>query len=213
MIFLHAKRPLVSLAWSGALNTTGTKPAVRAYHTAVIYGNYMYIFGGYANGSYQDTHRLNLDTLAWSDTLTTSGTKPTARDSHTAGIYGNYMYIFGGTTASAQQDTHRLNLDTLEWSDTLTTSGTKPTARYMHTAGIYSNYMYIFGGSGATASCQDTHRLNLDTLAWSGELTTSGTKPAARYSHTAVVYNKSMYIFGGFTTSNQQDTHKLEGLQ
>ena len=36
--------------WSGAISSTGTKPSGRKYHTLVVYGDYMVVFGGDANG-------------------------------------------------------------------------------------------------------------------------------------------------------------------
>jgi len=199
---------LTAQAWSGELTITGTKPNVRDSHTAVVYGNYMYVFGGRGSSRFQDTHRLDLTTLEWSGELTTTGTKPAIRDSHTAVVYGNYMYIFGGYEGSYKQDTHRLDLTTLEWSGELTTTGTKPTIRDSHTAVVYGNYMYVFGGY-TTGPRQDTHRLDLTTLEWSGELTTTGTKPTERWSHVAVVYGNYMYVFGGYGSSFYQDIHRL----
>jgi hypothetical protein len=68
--------------------------------------------------------------------------------------------------------------------------------------------MYIFGGYDGSRY-NDTHRLNLDALEWSGELSTEGTKPTDRSAHTAVVYGNYMYIFGGYDGSNYNDTHEL----
>jgi hypothetical protein len=55
--------------------------------------------------------------------------------------------------------------------------------------------MYIYGGNSGSHLC-DVHRLNLDTLEWSGELTCSGTAPYKWY-HSASVTNNYMYVFGG----------------
>ena len=33
--------------WSGAITTTGTEPTARGYHTSVVYGDSMFVFGGY----------------------------------------------------------------------------------------------------------------------------------------------------------------------
>jgi hypothetical protein len=205
---------LDTLTWSGALTTSGTKPTARDFHSAVIYGDYLYIFGGddVAAGYLQDTHRLDLGTLAWSGALTTSGTKPAARYVHSAVVHDNYMYVFGGLSSSYYQDTHRLNLDTLEWSGELTTTGTKPTGRFGHTARVYGDYMYVFGGQDTvTGKLQDTHKLNLDTLEWSGELTTTGTKPVGRQALTMGINGDFLYVFGGYgaTTGYLSDTHRL----
>jgi len=133
--------------WSGALSPSGTPPTARGGHTSVIYGDYMYVFGGHDGTLKNDLHRLDLTTLTWSGTLSPSGTPPTARYNHTSVIYGNYMYVFGGFSGSRKNDLHRLDLTTLTWSGALSPSGTPPIARYHHTSVIYDNYMYFFGGT------------------------------------------------------------------
>ena len=84
--------------WSGKLYC-GTNPRTLFGHTSVIYGNFMYIFGGYTvsgNSYYGNyTYKLDLINLVWSSELVCSGTKPVIRDYHTSVVYNNYMYIFG----------------------------------------------------------------------------------------------------------------------
>ena len=153
--------------WSGALSPSGTPPSARHTHTAIVYGNYMYVFGGYDGSTpLNDLHRLNLDTLTWSGALSPSGTPPSARRGHTAIVYGNYMYVFGGYDGSSLfNDLHRLNLDTLTWSGALSPSGTPPAVRAYHTAVIYANYMYVFDGYTGSSNYDDLHRTDLSTVA------------------------------------------------
>ena len=40
-------------------------------------------------------------------------------------------------------------------------------------------------------------RATAETFPW-GQLTTTGTKPSARYDHSSVVYNGKMVVFGGY---------------
>jgi hypothetical protein len=68
--------------------------------------------------------------------------------------------------------------------------------------------MYVFGGIDGSYR-NDVHRLNLDTLTWSGALSPSGTPPSPRWAHSAVVYGNYMYVFGGHDGSNKNDFHRL----
>ena len=50
---LH-KLDLTSDTWSGEISTTGTKPTARRYLPSVVYGDFMFVFGGQAD-IYQTT--------------------------------------------------------------------------------------------------------------------------------------------------------------
>ena len=125
--------------WSGAISTTGTKPTGRYYHTSVVYGDYMFMFGGYGPVSGTDTylndlHKVNLNTNEWSGTVSTTGTAPTARQAPSSVIRGSDMFVFGGYDGSDNfNDVYKLNLNTDAWSGALSPTGTKPTARAAHT--------------------------------------------------------------------------------
>ena len=187
--------------WSGVLPVTGTLPSGRYGASAVVYGNYVYIFGGVTPTNQQDTHRINLSTLSWSGTLTTTGTKPAFRQAHTAQVYGNLMYIFGGgtglaATGSIYNDVCCLNLDSLAWQ----TIYNAPLGRDGSGCVLYSGYLYVFGGFSTT---NEVHRYNLSTGLWSNVLTCSGTPPTARYSFSTTLYGNLMYVFGGYNGSTR----------
>ena len=106
----------------------------------------------------------------------------------------------------------------LAWSGALTCSGTPPVALWGHSCVVYGNYIYVFGGNSTLgAISQKTHRIDIATLAWSGELTCSGTKPDIRMGHGAVNFDRYMYVFAGLTDPDVggrfNDLHRLEGLR
>ena len=70
--------------WSNYVTCTGTAPTARWGMSVVLYGTYLYVFGGQTSASahLNDLHRLNLSTLAWSGALSPTGTAPTARSGH-----------------------------------------------------------------------------------------------------------------------------------
>jgi hypothetical protein len=71
--------------------------------------------------------------------------------------------------------------------------------------------MYVFGGYDNSSRLNELHRLNLDTLTWSGALSPSGTPPSARSAHTAVIYGNYTYIFGGYNGSSYlNDLHRTD---
>ncbi|KAK2958535.1 putative RING finger protein B [Blattamonas nauphoetae] len=61
---------------------------------------------------------------------------------------------------------------------------------------LYDNEIYIFGGEAGQDFSSEIFRYNIETNVWH-QVPVIGTSPAARSSHTAIVYGNEMYIFGG----------------
>ena len=82
-----------------AMSTTGSKPSVRYYHTAILDGSDMVVFGGTLNGysgsRVNDAYKLDLQTNTWT-AISTTGSRPIGRSSHTAVLDGSDMVVFGG---------------------------------------------------------------------------------------------------------------------
>lgn len=71
--------------------------------------------------------------------------------------------------------------------------------------------MLIFGGFIHGARSNNVFRFRLDTHAWDIPRI-SGTPPAERSGHSAIVYNNAMYIFAGISesTDSLNDLWKLD---
>jgi len=193
-------------AWT-RLSPSGTPPSVRGGHSAIYdpVRDRMVVFGGVdaSNSQLNDVWALSLvGTPAWTQ-LSPSGTPPSARDGHSA-IYDpvrDRMVVFGGYSSfSFLNDVWALSLaGTPAWTR-LTPSGTPPSTRAGHSA-IYDSVrdrMVVFGGYSGS-DLNDVWALSLaGPPAWT-QLTTSGTPPSARYSHSAI-YDPGrdrMVVFGG----------------
>ncbi|PAA55362.1 hypothetical protein BOX15_Mlig010006g2, partial [Macrostomum lignano] len=64
-------------------------------------------------------------------------------------------------------------------------------------AGRY--FLYAFGGDNGRATLNDVLRYDIEARTWTQVLPVNGTPPAPRYTHSAVVADDSMLIFGGYT--------------
>jgi N-acetylneuraminic acid mutarotase len=74
----------------------GSVPQGRSAHTAVVYNNDIYIFGGWNGGaSNNEFFRYNIVRDEWTQ-VTGTGEAPAPRRSHCACVYGNAMYVWGG---------------------------------------------------------------------------------------------------------------------
>ena len=72
--------------------------------------------------------------------------------------------------------------------------------RSKHTVVTFNNGVYVFGGDNGKAMLNDLLRFDVKEKSWSRAYST-GTPPAPRYHHSAVVHEDSMamYVFGGYT--------------
>ncbi|MGM0576459.1 MAG: Kelch repeat-containing protein [Myxococcota bacterium] len=189
----------------------GTEPASRRGHTAVWdpAGQWMLIFGGRDEGSYNDAWSLawNGSTWAWTE-LSPIGTPPSGRYDHSAvwDAEEQRMLIFGGYDGSERNDTWSLSRNGGSWDWTeFSPTGTPPSERDGHSAvwDAAGHRMLVFGGNngGAGSERNDTWSLswNGDTWAWT-ELAPTGGPPPARSDHTAVwdASGQRMLVFGGW---------------
>jgi N-acetylneuraminic acid mutarotase len=78
-----------------------------------------------------------------------------------------------------------------------------PSARHSHTAVVYDGAMYVYGGlSKNDRPLNDVWMCTQTTSGWRWtEIRSDPTRPAgpALYQHTAVVWDRAMWVFGGAT--------------
>ncbi len=122
-------------------------PSPRHSHAAVVYKNFMYIFGGY-DGSYRsDFHEFDLDQLTWRPVVSVGGGRsPRARYRSTACVYRDMMILFGGHDGTRHlADVHLFDFVNQAWS-LLAATGVPPMPRDSHVSVTYRDSMYVFGG-------------------------------------------------------------------
>ncbi|XP_060844195.1 kelch domain-containing protein 3 [Rhopalosiphum padi] len=194
-------------------------PFQRYGHTAVALGSNIYLWGGRNDNEVCNTlYCFNTITLKWTKP-TVYGNVPVPRDGHSACIIQNCMYIFGGFQEHPSlfaSDLYMLNFHSMVWS-IVKTKGHPPSYRDFHTATAIDNKMYIFGGRGDWHAprqtekdkyCSNIYYLDTSTKKWIRPKI-HGTKPIARRSHSAFVYNGFLYIFGGFNKNKDLHFHDI----
>lgn len=70
--------------------------------------------------------------------------------------------------------------------------------RSKHTVVPYKDAIYVFGGDNGKTMLNDLLRFDVKEKSW-GRAFATGTPPAPRYHHSAVVHGSSMFVFGGYT--------------
>jgi hypothetical protein len=221
-VLANASGQAGTLAWTQLL-PSGGPPAARGLHSAVYdpANNRMIIFAGSSDacgGSLNDTWILtNANGLGGTPTwiqLTPTGSLPAPRADHTAVFdeANNRMILFAGNLGPIHvEDLWVLSNanglgGTPSWMQ-LTPTGTSPGLRGTHTA-VYntsSNRMTVFAGFLEYVGWVNDTWILSDANGLSGapswtQLSPTGSLPAVRNSHTAVLNSSAgrMIIFGGF---------------
>ncbi|XP_067119507.1 kelch domain-containing protein 2-like [Centruroides vittatus] len=207
----------------------GTPPPGTSGATAVMVSDYMYLFGGYCdNGNTNDLYRLNLETLEWTY-IEPKGSPPTPSDKMVGWEYKDKLYFFGEfgvlpTFGIKKQPDFQFVLDPTTpwmyrrgWNNQLVMfdtekgiwswpeyNGPVPDARAAHAACRVGHFVYIFGGRHQHFRQNDTHRLNLETMTWSGKLSTLGPQPQGRSWHSLTTISQDVILlYGGFSQHNE----------
>eukprot|EP01103_Thecamoeba_quadrilineata_P003450 TRINITY_DN13223_c0_g1_i1.p1 TRINITY_DN13223_c0_g1~~TRINITY_DN13223_c0_g1_i1.p1 ORF type:complete len:386 (-),score=27.34 TRINITY_DN13223_c0_g1_i1:155-1312(-) len=181
------------------IETNQTVPPARSGHSAVVYKDSMYIFGGW-NGhtSLGDFYAFDFDTQLWRK-LESTGSVPAQRRMHCTIVYGDHMYLFGGydesRPARSDNDIYIYSFKTDSW-EIMKCRGPAPCGRSRSAAVVKDNFMYIIGGWDRVSHFEDTYRLDLDKHIWYQEKTNLNMKIAQQ---SCVVLEDWMIMYGGKT--------------
>lgn len=199
-------------------------PSKRRAHTACLYKNGIYVFGG-GDGvrALNDIWRLDvsdLSKMSWKlvsgpseSTASASSSKqagnaigvgsgkdlrPKARGYHTANIVDGKLIIFGGSDGGeCFNDVWLYNIEKHEWH-AAPVSGTF--RRLSHTATIVGSYLFVIGGHDGTEYANDVLLLNLVQMAWD-KRKVYGLPPSGRGYHGTVLHDSRLLTIGGFDGS------------
>ncbi|KAJ9595231.1 hypothetical protein L9F63_013468 [Diploptera punctata] len=202
-------------------------PYQRYGHTAVAYGDKIYIWGGRNDeAACNILFCFDTNTLQWS-CPNVSGMVPGARDGHSACIISGCMYVFGGFEEEIDrfsQDVHVLNFRTMHWSY-VCTLGEPPSYRDFHSATALGDRMYIFGGRGDQNGpfhsqeeiyCSDIMYLDTITGRWCRPAT-YGDIPIGRRSHSASLqYRQHVVIiscYNGLYDEHYNDLYRFSPVR
>lgn len=89
---------MAARTWS-SVRSSGQVPSPRYFHASVVYGNSLFLFGGYSGQErLNDLYEFRLDCHAWFVMHTED--PPSGRSSLVAEVYNNSLYVFGGYNGS-----------------------------------------------------------------------------------------------------------------
>ncbi|KAF8983626.1 hypothetical protein BGZ46_009888 [Entomortierella lignicola] len=148
----------------------GEVPA-RYLHSATVYKNKMYVYGGFAKNSkctyvLEELRILNLETWTWSEACSVP-----ARYNHSASLVGNKLWIYAGKdeTGSNVSDLHSIDLITLRVLPHTGITGKVVLLKSQHFSEAIGNQLIVFGkypNESTGTSPYGLWMMDLDQLEW-----------------------------------------------
>eukprot|EP00347_Sterkiella_histriomuscorum_P009022 403342827 len=130
-----------------SLHFVESEPKLRFGHSAVVYQNYLYVFGGWdGNVTLSDLTIFDLNLNLWVQPANIKGAVK-GRYRHTAISTDTSMYIFGGIDQQQERfnDIQEYFYETQSWTRVVTI-GNSPSARTFHQSINFQGYLYVIGG-------------------------------------------------------------------
>lgn len=200
----------------GSWTTTNLFTTARKFVSAAMYNGYLYVLGGDTGAVLQnDVQKTKIDgNGVLSPFLTAANSPATARAFAPSVAMNGYLYLIGGCTAisgdtcsttSTLVSFAKINSDgTLStWANT---TNALPAARGMGAAvGHEGRLYYIAGRPAATTLSSAVYYVSVSSstgntgAAWTSVANPSGLSNS--WGHSAVIFNNSLYILGGCTST------------
>lgn len=142
-------------SWQEVLNNEHSSlcpPTPRHSHSAVVYDDSMYIFGGYDGHYKNDFHRFNFIRNTWEQVKDARGMAPSPRYRTACAVVKDSMFLFGGHDGNKQlNDFFQYNFKKSEWTTITYDRASEPSPRDSHILLSYDNSILLFGGSSGNA--------------------------------------------------------------
>ena len=188
-------------------------PLPRCGHKMVYLNSKIYLFGGntFLPNAQNGSELWCFDTinLKWSLTNKLRENFSNYGFGYSMVVFKNQIYTFSGKIGMISEPfIHCYNFK--NWEILQTENETF--ARFCHSSVVYENKMYVFGGKAGEnfQNLDDTIYFDFEKYKWFDVEIKDEFKPEARYFHTSIVFEDSMYIYGGFDgISFFSNIHKL----
>ncbi|XP_063220243.1 leucine-zipper-like transcriptional regulator 1 isoform X2 [Bacillus rossius redtenbacheri] len=201
-------------SWGRAF-ATGTPPAPRYHHSAVVHETSMFVFGGYTGDIHSNSNLSNKNDLfeykfqtgQWIEWKFV-GRTPVPRSAHGAAVYDGKLWIFAGYDGNARLNdmwTISLRGDNRTWEEITQIDDRPPTCCNFPVA-VARESMFVFSGQSGAKITNSLFQFHFSDKRWtriSTEHILRGAPPppARRYGHSMVAFDRHLYVFGGAADS------------
>ncbi|PHH60270.1 hypothetical protein CDD81_1898 [Ophiocordyceps australis] len=196
----------LNLRWSRPRLVGDRAPCKRRAHTACLYKNGLYIFGGGdGDRALNDIWRLDVSDsskMAWKLVSSTEKAapgiadyRPKPRGYHTANVSGGKLIVFGGSDSiECFDDVWIYDIEKHTW---IAVDIADSFRRLSHTATLVGSYLFVIGGHDGHDYCNDLLLLNLVSMTWD-KRKTYGKPLSVRGYHGTVLHDSRLLVIGGF---------------
>ena len=84
----------------------------------------------------------------------------------------------------------------LSWVELVPDTTDSPSSRSGHSLVFFEGCLYLFGGKDEYSASNELWQYHTEATVWT-KLSYSGRKPPRLYNHSAVLYDRKLFIFGG----------------
>ncbi|KAJ5078492.1 kelch domain-containing protein [Anaeramoeba ignava] len=194
-----------SVGWQRIDSSSGLSPIPVTKCGIVTLGNYMYIFGGSPEINDSESNQFfafDLITKEWIE-INAEGECPTPRCAHAMCGFEDKIWLFGGSgTSNYLNDFYEYDVEQNKWKKIQTQK--HPKARYSHSLNYCQGRLIVFGGVPEEGErLNDTWIFDLKSQNWN-KLKISSEIPIGRSSHTSIIFENKLIIFGGYGADSRR---------
>lgn len=215
-------------SWSKIRFSSGAPPAPRYHHSAIVYNQSMFIFGGYTGELQSNSNLTNKNDLfeyklqngQWIEWKYSGSKAPVPRSAHGAAVFNDKLWIYAGYDGNARlNDMWTLSLvenTTHQWEE-IEQNGERPPTCCNFPVAVARGCMWVFSGQSGLQITNTLFQFNFDDHTWrriSNEYILRGSMhppPSRRFGHIMVHHDRFLYVFGGAADSTlPNDLHSYD---
>jgi len=196
----------ISAGTTGSYATLSTLPQTIYYVSSVAYNGYLFVTGG-DNGSVpfglSTVYSAKINSDGTIGTWATLSTIPQAIRLHSAVTYNGYLFMTGGSNNTGSFSTvysAKINSDGTigSWA----TLSILPQTIQRHSAVAYNGYLFVTGGYNGSSYISTVYSAKINSDGTIGGWATLSTLPQLIGYHSAVTYNRYLFVTGGTAASD-----------
>jgi hypothetical protein len=183
----------------GAFTATTALASTRHFHASVAYNGYLYVTGGRGSSNLNDVQVAPFNADGTLGAFTTTTPFPVSRFQHATVAYNGFLYVMGGTDyTSYLSGVWFAPINPNGTLGNFTSTNTFTTGRAGLTAVAVNGALYVGGGMNSTSvAMSDVQVAPLYANGSLGTFTATTSMTSARFAHTSVASNGSLYFVGG----------------
>eukprot|EP00804_Cyclotella_cryptica_P008824 CCRYP_013052-RA/>CCRYP_013052-RA protein AED:0.12 eAED:0.12 QI:156/1/0.87/1/0.42/0.37/8/4112/838 len=199
-------------AYGGNITATGTVPTPRDRHAAVVHNSTFYIFGGFDGTSrVSDLYGFDVDRLVWREVRP----RPPSHvgNVNAANIGNNNAGVVVQGAGVQGGGVRRVGFNNVDAGGGVGGNNNNNANNNIQWQHVQPQQQQLHRGGENVVEVEGHQQLPPPPLQQQAGARQHHSPPSPRHSHSAVVHNDSMYVFGGYDGSYRSDFHEFDFVQ